>query len=120
MSITKTIWKTIIDSYPDNEIIDSFLEKNRSASLLDKNPTAYDRLAYWSVVSNELRSAVFSRHCRPLSTVYTQARSQSRPLGPVPHHQWFVPHRQTLGLISIIGPITNSITILGYLTLIFA
>jgi len=29
-------------------------------------------------------------------------------LQPVPHHQWFVPHHQTLGPISIIGPITNN------------
>jgi len=25
-----------------------------------------------------------------------QARSQGGPMGPVPHHQWFVPHHQTL------------------------
>jgi len=40
--------------------------------------------------------------------VAPQARSQGGPMGPMPHHyQWFVPHHQALGSISIIDPTTN-------------
>jgi len=31
-------------------------------------------------------------------------------LGPGPHHHWFEPHPQILGPISIVGPITNSLS----------
>jgi len=43
-----------------------------------------------------------------------------RPLVPGPHHQYFEPHNQTLGPISIVGPTTNTYSwFLGFKKLMF-